>query len=285
MALDACLLLLVLALPLSLIVHGVATGLLTGATTVPLTLVALAHAAPLLWRRRHPWPAFAAVTLTLALGPLLVTSGLVAPEHYAILMSLAVVELFAVYSLAAWGKRPALTWLAVPVTAVSTSLMLAVLQDSDAASAEDRLPPTFLAAPLMAVHLLLTLTPFSLLLIWLAGYLAWRQRDRRRASEKRVEAALARAAELTRDERDRFAAGLRGAVLQHVAEVRSAAVREDLPAVVSSARSALAAMRVLLAGAARAGVPTSATLTPAAAPPPQPPATAGSTTARTDRNF
>jgi signal transduction histidine kinase len=275
-ALDACLLLLVLALPLSFIVHGVATGSVTAAVAVSLTLVAFAHGAPLLWRRSRPWPAFAAVTLTLPLGLLLEAAGAVA-FAYPVILSLFVVELFAVYSLAAWGARPALTWLGIPVTAVSTSVVFGAMEHSEAAFAEYQMPPAFLFVALMALPLLVT--PFSLLLIWLAGYLVWRRRDRRRASEEGIEAALARAAELTRVERDRFAAGLRGAVLQHVAEVRAAAAREDLPAVVASARSALAAMRVLLAGAARAGVPTSAAPTPPAAPPPVPQTTAGSSAA------
>jgi hypothetical protein len=261
-------LLLVLALPLALIISHVVTRPAAGAAL--LTPAVIGHAVPLLWRRRRPGLAFIAVTLTLPPPVLLTVFGVVPPEYATVLWALIPVDLFALYSLAAWGRRPALTWLGIPVAFGSTTLANTARWATLDALPEDQQVSAVFGAILM-MFLLALLNP---IFVWLAGFLVWRHRDRRRKGDKQVEAALARAAELTRDERDRFADGLRGAVLHHIAEVQSAAGREDLPAVIAAARSALAAMRVLLAGAARAGVPTSPPLaSPATMSPPEPQAT------------
>ncbi|GID30537.1 sensor histidine kinase [Paractinoplanes brasiliensis] len=219
------------------------------AAVTPTFLALLAHAAPLLLRRRHPWPAFAMVALTSWLGPLLIVTDLAPAESSGQFACLLMVELQAVYVLGSWGRPPALTWLGAVAAAVWSGAVLMVLVELDPAftgeAGADQWTQQAMVGGVVALMAATLLFP-PMFLIWLTGYAAWRRKRRRARDDGAIEAVRVRSAELARDERYRFAAGLRDVVLKHVAAIQSAAERDDLTAVVTSARRALAAMRVLL---------------------------------------
>ena len=264
--LDAALALLTLVMPLAGVVllveeDGASVG---SATLIGSALVA--HAAPLLWRRRFPWVVLAAVVLTGWLGPLLVAVH-VAPRDGGWLFLFGVAaEMAAVHAVAARGRRPGLTWLAPLAATASGALALSVLMaldpppDGEApAGAVATLAVTVLLAVLLAVVIAVPIGAS-----WLAGFVSRRRRERRLLHEETAVAwTTGQAAWRARDERARVAAGLRAAVLGHAARVPQAAEAGDLAGVLSAAREALAAMRALLDGlgsrpdAAAAPSPTS----------------------------
>jgi signal transduction histidine kinase len=275
--LDLMLIALLLLLPLTGVAEGVTTDGVTAAGAVLVTLAAIAHTAPLLWRRTHPWAVLAATMATSWLGPLLV--GLYKLPAWLFILS-AAAEFAAVHSVAAWGRRPVLTWLGAAASALSSALVigaLAVLEPPDTPGLEtvDAAGRVAVAGFLAAAVALVLAVPAGL--SWLAGFLARRRRERRQVREEwPVHVALSRAADHARGERSRVAAGLREAVLQHAAQVPAAAERSDLPAVVAAARHALAAMRALLDGLTRAASTTPpiapADPTASVSPPARPPA-------------
>ncbi|MBG0563995.1 sensor histidine kinase [Actinoplanes aureus] len=250
--LDAALMLLTLALPLSgVAVFAEETGNEPAATALVL-LAVVAHAAPLLWRRQHPWTAFTAVVLTTWLGPLLLVTGVVPVGGGWLFVFSAGADLAAVYAVADRGARPGLTWIA-PLAAVFTgalalALLVAVEAPADGEPATDE--------PLLALAMLLTFAVFAAVVLavpvfgcWLAGHATRRRRQRRIDREEGAVVAAAAQAELrARDERARVAAGLHAAVLQHAARVPDAAEQADLPAVLAASKEALSAMRSLLDG-------------------------------------
>jgi signal transduction histidine kinase len=265
--LDVALALLTLLMPVvGLIVAVEDEGLVPAAATLCL-LAILAHAAPLLWRRRRPWWVLAAVALTIWLGPLVIGIGMAGAASGWLFMFAPGAELVAVYAVAAWGARRRLTWLAPLIAIASAALALAALVAVE--------PPTDLEpeadGPLLTLLFLVVTTVLMTVVLavpmalsWLAGHATRRRRDRRQATEEGgVEAAMARAADRARHERARVAAGLRAAVLEHAADVPAAADRSDLTAVVTAARRSLTAMRALLDGLSRTPEPTA----PAATPP------------------
>ncbi|GIE74944.1 hypothetical protein Aph02nite_08940 [Actinoplanes philippinensis] len=225
--------------------------------TLPRTAAALillaqiAHAVPLLWRRRSAWWAFAAVVLTGLLGPLLVQPGPVPARYGYLFLFSCVVDLAAVHAVAVRGARPGLTWLAVPAGAGSVAFVAAVLLSLDDSDPElalngmaERLAFVAVMTPLMAI---LFAVPAAA--CWGVGFAGRRRRDRMRAREADgLASELEHAAFHALLERRRIAAGLHEDVLRHAAEVPGAAERGDLAGVLGSARRALTAMRALLDG-------------------------------------
>ncbi|MFC7535260.1 sensor histidine kinase, partial [Actinoplanes sp. GCM10030250] len=269
--LDGALALLTLALPLT----GVATfaeetGAAPGATAL-LLLAVLAHAAPLLWRRRYPWSVFAAVTLTTWLGPLLLLTNTVRPEDSWLFLFSIGADLAAVYAVASRGARPGLTWLAPLATLACTALTIALLVVMSPPVDGEPEP-----GPLMSLILVGALTVFSAVILcvpviaaWLAGHATRRRRRRLLDREEGAVLAVTAEAELhTRDERARVAAGLHAAVLEHAARVPRAADAGDLPGVVEAGRDALTAMRALLDGLGPIRTPQVSSPPPSPSPPP-----------------
>ncbi|WP_433794638.1 histidine kinase [Actinoplanes sp. CA-252034] len=246
-------------------------------TAAALILLAqIAHAVPLLWRRRSAWWSFAAVVLTGLLGPLLVQPGPV-PARYGYLFLFSwVVDLAAVHAVAVRGARPGLTWLTVPAAAGSMGFVTAVLLALDDSDPEltlngmaERMAFIAVMTPLIAI-----LFAIPAVACWGVGFAGRRRRDRLRAREADGLAnELEQAAFHALLERRRIAAGLHEDVLRHAAEVPDAAGRGDLAGVLAAARRALTAMRALLDGLGgrpeTAPTPLPAT-TPASVPAPRP---------------
>ncbi|MEU4562152.1 histidine kinase [Actinoplanes sp. NPDC023936] len=243
--LDAGLVALALLLPLSGLAAYVAEDRpAPGAATLAL-LAMVAHAAPLLWRRAHPWTVLAAVALTAGIGPLLVAAGAVPADDGWLFLFAGGAELVAVHAVAAYTTRSRSGWAAVAAH-TSTVLALGVLFAMQPAD-PDRLTTVVVAAVLAVLAAVVLAGPFAG--AWLAGAAARRRRERRSAREENAVATVAAQAErLALDERARVAAGLRDAVLQHAARVPRAADQGDLATVLDAARDALAAMRTMLDG-------------------------------------
>jgi signal transduction histidine kinase len=246
--LDAGLTGLVLVLPFVGVAVAVQDDDLATRAAALILLAASAHAAPLLWRRRHPWTVLAVVALTTWLGPLLaVTTGDGRP-----FLLTAGADLAAVYAVAAHGARPAVTWLAPFAAMTSTAYAAGVLAVIDPPAGTGP-APAGVGAAVYLTAIIAMLTGVVLVLpfggSWLAGHTARRRRERRSDRERiAVATAVAQTEMRARAERSRVAAGLSEAVLEHTADVPRAAAEADLPGVLAAARAALAEMRALLDG-------------------------------------
>jgi signal transduction histidine kinase len=246
--LDSGLILLVLALPLS----AMASEDIGVPALVAVAAATAAHAVPLWWRRRHPWPVLGAVLATAWLGPLLCVAGLVPAGAGWLFLFGVGAELVAVHAAGSWAGRPARTWLA-PAATVSSVLALATLVAVDpdtGAGAEPVAGPVAVVLTMMIFTIL-----FGVLLVppafgsWWAGMAVRARRERRRAREEGGVAAVVAGAEArTLAERIRIADGLRADVLRHAEALPVAAERGDLDEVLGEARRALSAMRSLLDG-------------------------------------
>ncbi|MEV6302432.1 histidine kinase [Actinoplanes sp. NPDC051861] len=239
--LDAALAMITLALPLAG-VAGLATE--SPAATALVLLAVIAHAAPLMWRRRAPWLVFAIVTATTWLGPLLLVTGVMSDEDTYLFLFSVGADLAAVYAVASRGSRPGLTWIAPVVSLVNTALTLSVLVNLG----QPRLGPImFVIAAGFLTVIAAVILALPMGAAWLAGRATRRRRQRRLEREEGAVVAVTAQAELrTRDERARVAAGLHAAVLSHAARVPLAAERADLDGVLEAGKGALAAMRELL---------------------------------------
>ncbi|MGA5298784.1 histidine kinase [Nucisporomicrobium flavum] len=240
---DAAVLLLALGAPAAGLLVALEGDLPAGAASLA-ALALIGHALPLAWRRSRPWTVLAAVLVTGWVWPLLLAARLLTITHGWIAVTGAGAEVLAVHAVARYGRRPGLTWLAMPavlgcvVSAVSLMLVLDPPEDTAAPA-----PATFL---IMAIAGGIPLS-FPVFGAWLAGFLTRRRRERVRAREDHaVAAATAWALAEAGAERARVAAGLREAVLRDTARVPEAADRGDLDAVVGAARTALDGMRGLL---------------------------------------
>lgn len=256
---DGALVVLTALMPASVVLLEALEEGLPAAPATLLLLALAAHSAPLLYRRQRPWTVLALVGATAWLGPLVLVTG-VHPDVAYVWIFASGPELAAVYAVAARGARPASTWLAVPAAAACAGLALGVLMPTGELDGVGLKALLVLLAAL-AVALLLALPAAG---AWLAGHAARRRRERRVAREEGAVATMAAQAEFqARLERARVAEGLRAAVLRHAGDVPRAAAEQDLDAVVTSARAALAAMRGLLDGlggdraGTREGVPSS----------------------------
>nr|WP_255643361.1 histidine kinase [Actinoplanes polyasparticus] len=253
--LDAGLVLLTLLLPLSGVALMIEEGSVPPAAATLLLLAVLAHAAPLLWRRKHPWTTTIAVALTAWLGPLLMAVGLAPPEEAWLFVFNFGADIAAAYAVAAYATRPKLTWIGLVGLVFSSALSFAVLlalSDGAGGEAYGGAPPPLTPAETVTLVLFTAVCAWFTLAVpfgagWLAGWDARRRRQRRlRNEEGAVAVVSADAEQRARDERARVAAGLQTSVLAAAGRVTQAAERDDLDGVLDAARAALTAMRGLL---------------------------------------
>ncbi|WP_229068632.1 sensor histidine kinase [Actinoplanes sp. DH11] len=244
--LDAGLVALTLVVPLSGLAAYVTEDRPAPAAATLALLAMIAHAVPLLWRRRRPWTVLGVLAATAGLGPLLTATSVVPADDGWLFLFSGGAELVAVHAVAAYGARPRLTWLAAVAGLTSTVLVLGLLfamQPTDA----DRMSTVVVAVVLAMLAAVVLAAPFAG--CWLTGAAARRRRERRAAREEAAVATVAAQAEQRAlAERARVAAGLRDAVLRHAARVPQAADEGDLATVLEAAREALAAMRLMLDG-------------------------------------
>ncbi|MEU0119241.1 hypothetical protein ABZ137_37565 [Streptomyces bobili] len=256
--------------------HGVQVCLL-------LALVLTVHALPLLWRRRAPWLVLAAVGATALVWPVLLRGIVLPPSTAASLVGGGVVELAAVYAVAAYGRAlaPATTPTAwhvgpptPPVTYPSGSRLsylsvpaatLAFVISMAAALAADG---TLLGEPIGSLPALLFYGFFTLAqlfvslgLVLTAGWGAgWLMHRRRRRELSRQDAALtallSEARERIHSERQRVAGGLQETVFQQTTRVICSAEAGSLDDVAAASRAALATMRRLLGSLDAGKAPT-----------------------------
>lgn len=203
-----------------------------------------AHAVPLLWRRRAPWPALLGVLATSWLWPAAV-AGAALPSHvFEFLAGGALVELLAVYAVAVYGRGPARTWPAWCVAALSLSGTLVATAGADGELVGERsMWPTALVV-FVLVAVLFTAVFAGL---WGAGLAVRHHRLQILAWDDYALAGTLWHAERAADaERHRLASRLRDAVLHPTAALVEQARQGRLEEVAAGARSALAAMRELL---------------------------------------
>ncbi|GAB2783582.1 histidine kinase [Streptomyces chlorus] len=241
--------------------HGVSLSLL-------LALLLTFHALPLLWRRRAPWLALAAVGATPFVWPALLVNGVLPRSAVDYLVVGGLVEVAAVYGVAAYGRvlvprtvpagryvQPStlhmthphgnrLSYLPVPAMTLSFGVSVTGAWASDGVL--DREP---ISAFELVLSLFTGLFYFGLVFTaaWLAG---WLMHMRRRRELSREDATLTALVWSTKDavhsERQRIAAGLQETVLQQTTGVISAAEEGSLDAVAVATRATLTAMRELL---------------------------------------
>ncbi|HWS37115.1 MAG TPA: histidine kinase, partial [Actinoplanes sp.] len=212
------------------------------AVVVPVVLAQIVHALPLALRRRSPWGVFAATVLTGLLFPALVHLGVVPPAFGYMFLFGCAAELAAVYTVAARGAGPTVTWLTVPAVALPWGLAMVLLVAADTTGSPMQHGVAIFLVPFLGV---LVAVPAAI--CWGLGHAARRRRDRRFAREEGgVAAALHQAAYRAMVERHRIAVGLHTDVLWFAAGVPGAADRGDISGVLSAAREALTAMRSLL---------------------------------------
>ncbi|WP_405767684.1 histidine kinase [Streptomyces sp. NBC_00080] len=205
-----------------------------------------AHAVPLLWRRRAPWPALLGVLATSWLWPVAVAGAGLPSRVFVFFAGGALAELLAVYAVAVYGRGAAPTWPAWGAAAISLSGTLVATAGADGSlSGEESMGPT---AVVMFVPLAVVLGAVFAGL-WGAGLAVRRRRLRLLALDDFALAGALWHAERAADaERHRLAAKLRDAVLHRTAALVEQARQGRLEAVAAEARSVLAAMRELLHG-------------------------------------
>lgn len=203
-----------------------------------------AHAVPLLWRRRAPWPALLGVLATSWLWPVAVAGAGLPSRVFVFFAGGALAELPAVYAVAVYGRGAAPTWPAWGAAAISLSGTLVATAGADGSlSGEESMWPT---AVVMFVPLAMVLGAVFAGL-WGAGLAVRCRRLRILALDDFALAGALWHAERAADaERHRLAAKLRDAVLRRTAALVEQARQGRLEAVAAEARSALAAMRELL---------------------------------------
>ncbi|MFG3696618.1 histidine kinase [Micromonospora sp. NPDC047620] len=219
-------------------------GLRDPTVLLQLLLLSVAHAAPLAWRCRRPWAAFAGVAGTALLWP--VTALLVGLPRGAefVLLTAGFADLAAVWAVAAYARRAGPTWLAAPVaaTVLAVGLVGTAAADGSVAGEPVHVPVTVFMTVFVAGLLLA-----PMLLTWGGGALV--RRGRRRVLSREgdaLAAATARAVAAARAERERVGAGLRSAVLDRAGRLVVVADQGRLAEILVEARATLAAMRGLL---------------------------------------
>ncbi|MDX2677369.1 sensor histidine kinase [Streptomyces soliscabiei] len=238
----------VLAVPAALLFgepRGAGARLLLGA-------LLLVQVLPLLWRRRMPWAALAAVGAGVWGWPWLPGAG----DPVWVLAAGGCALLAAVYAVGANGGTAWASWVSVPSAAGSLGGAAVAAAARDGVL--DGRPAGALAIGVGVFALALLLLP-PLGAAWLAGFAV---RSRRTTVTGREDSELGQAVHdavaAAHAERQRVAAGLRSAVLDRAADVVRVAEEGRLEEVAPAAREALAAMRELL-GSLRDGTPAGET--------------------------
>ncbi|WP_369030269.1 histidine kinase [Streptomyces adonidis] len=217
------------------------------ATLPDLLLVAAlltAHAVPLLWRRRAPWPALLGVLATSWLWPVAVAGAGLPSRVSEFFAGGALAELLAVYAVAVYGRGAARTWPAWCAAAVSLSGTLVAT-----AGADGRLMDETSIWPVALVMFIPLTVLFAAVFaaLWGAGLAVRRRRLSILAWDDYALAGTLWHAERAADaERHRLAAKLHDAVLHPTTALVEQARQGRLEEVAAGARAALAAMRELL---------------------------------------
>ncbi|MYW21538.1 histidine kinase [Streptomyces sp. SID2955] len=202
------------------------------------------HALPLLWRRRAPWTVFLAVMVTAWAGPAAVTVLRLPSEVAQCLVGGTVVEVLAVYAVAAFGHGPGRTWPAPVAAALGTACGVTALACADGSVAGEPAGP--FDAVVLPFALSVVLCPV-LLAVWGTGLLVRRRRLRALAYDDfALAGSLWQADRAAEAERRRLADSLHDAVLTHTRALVAAARRGEMEEVAGTARAALAAMREML---------------------------------------
>ncbi|SHI13524.1 Signal transduction histidine kinase [Streptomyces sp. 3214.6] len=234
----------VLAVPAALLFgesRDVGARLLLGA-------LLLVQVLPLLWRRRMPWAALAAVGAGVWGWPWLPG----AADPVWVLVAGGCALLAGVYAVGANGGTAWASWISVPSAAGALGGAAAAAAARDGVLDGRPAGPLAIGVGVFALALLL-LPPLGA--AWLAGFAV---RSRRTTVTGREDSELGQAVHdavaAAHAERQRVAAGLRSAVLDRAADVVRVAEEGRLEEVAPAAREALAAMRELL-GSLRDGTP------------------------------
>lgn len=243
-----------------------------------LALLLIVHGLPLLWRRRAPWHALAAIGATAGVWPVLLASGVLPASAPSALLGGGCVELAAVYGVAAYGRvlKPAtapaerhvrpfaaqmtassgyrLTFLAVPAAALSFAVSMTTAFAGDG---------MLLGEPAGPFTVLFVLTEALLglgLVFTAAWWTGWLIHLRRRRVLGREDATFRSLLTSTRNvvhgERRRVAGGLQETVLQQTTLVIASAEAGSLNDVATATRATLAAMRQLLGSLDAGKAPT-----------------------------
>ncbi|MCG0068473.1 histidine kinase [Streptomyces tricolor] len=218
--------------------------------TLPALLVVcgllVLHALPLLWRRRAPWAVLGAVLATAWLGPVVVAAWPVPSQVAEFLVAGALVEALAVYAVAGYGRGPGRTWPAPLAATPGVACAVTATAWADGSVAGEPTGPG--GAVLLAFTLSVLLGPVFAA-VWGCGLFVRRRRLRALAYDDFAFASsMWQADRAAEAERQRLAATLRDAVLEHTRALVAAARRGDLAEVADTARAALAAMREMLRG-------------------------------------
>ncbi|MFI1679710.1 sensor histidine kinase [Streptomyces sp. NPDC020607] len=217
---------------------------------------AVAHALPLLWRRRAPWAVLCAVLAMAWLAPLGLAFGVLSPDAaLCLVVAGAVAECVAVYAVGAFAGPARVTWPVMAVAAAGLCLSCVALAAADGMTElEEDGGGVGLLLFLGAVVGTLFLPPMAAL--WGFGAAVRTRRERVRAWEDHaLTATVWSAVAEAHEERRRIAVELRGQVLRHADAVVARAEAGDLSGVAAEARAGLSAMRDLLAALREVTVP------------------------------
>jgi hypothetical protein len=207
------------------------------------TALLVLHALPLVWRRRAPLASLVAVLATAWLGPVAVAVVPLPSRVSQFLVMGTLVELLAVYALAAYGRGPSITWPAAIAATFGTASVLTATAAADGALEGE--PVGGFTVAMVAV-LCVLLAPLYAALCG-AGLSVRRRRLRLLANDDFALATSLRHAQWAAEaERHRLAVSLREAVLHHTASLVELARQGRLDEVAATARAALAAMRDML---------------------------------------
>ncbi len=235
---------LLLAMPLGLALIPDESAPLDGRTWLLLAAVTPLHTLPLLYRRRTPWAAWAAVFATVALWPIWMfnAGGAAAQGRLDLIMFAVGTEFVAVYAVGAHARHKWASLLVAPATGAITGLLatigVAVYESEELKSA--------LGYLVIFVSIAAAITAVAAV-PWAVGFAVRLRRDRIVGREDgAVTAAVSAAEREARAERSRLVGGLREQVLRQTDRVVLAADRGDPDEVLAAARAALAAMRELL---------------------------------------
>jgi signal transduction histidine kinase len=241
---------------------------LSGPAFALMAVLSLLHTLPLLWRRSAPVPVLGATLGATLLWPVAAAAGLL-PQGAMSYLALGMgVEMVALFTIATDEARFELSGLSVPAAAGVFATVVTLGSYLDGSMAGSTMPDGN-ADPLVfafssgfgaGVHYGLLFTG-----AWLIGAKIKERKARVLTRESRaMAAATSDAIHLAYGERLRIAEGLRSEVSHHTGAVVTAAQEQRLDDALTSARTALAAMRDLLdeiqGEAARGPQPTAAAI-------------------------